>query len=70
MKPNPFVLPLVAVGGVLALVGLVLTIASATGGMRVDVLDVLAPVLIAVGVPILAAGLVVAGIDWRLTRRE
>lgn len=70
MKPNPFVLPLVAVGGVLALVGLVLTIASATGGMRVDVLDVLAPVLIAVGVPILAAGLVVAGIDWRLTRRD
>ncbi len=69
MKPNPFVLPLVAVGGVLTLVGVLVTVMSITGGYSfAATLSSVAAVLVAVGAPALVGGVVLAGIDWRLTK--
>lgn len=67
MKPNPFVVPLLVAGGIVALLGLAFTVLGLVNTSPVPVLDDVAPLLLSLGIPILTAGLVVAGIDWRLT---
>lgn len=67
MKPNPFVVPLLVAGGIVSLLGLAFTVLGLVNTSPVPVLDDVAPLLLSLGIPLLAAGLVVAGIDWRLT---
>ncbi|WP_336625594.1 MULTISPECIES: hypothetical protein [unclassified Microbacterium] len=69
MKSNPFMIPLIGGGAVLALVGVLLTVMSLTGGYAfAPALVYVGALLLAIGGPALAGGLVLAGVDWRLTK--
>lgn len=67
MKPNPFVLPMLVGGGILSLLGVLFTIVSVVGtaGQATPIFLTIAPLMLAVGVPFLVGGVVLAGVDWR-----
>lgn len=69
MKSNPYMVPLIGGGAVLALVGTLLTVMSITGAYTfAPALVSVGAVLLAIGAPALVGGLVLAGVDWRLTK--
>lgn len=71
MKTNPYLLILLAAGGALVLIGLVLTLMRLTGAASMDEAETLSAVsglLLSLGAPALVGGAVLAGVEWRLSR--